>query len=129
MPMTGGSNKNGDIYYLDPSLKEKVYVGGTRRASLPMYQNIAAFILWHERVEKALRVGLDMSYDNAHKHATEAEKKEVIKHGLDWQAYKNACEHIVRMNEKKPLHRLPRDFDPVALDEYRAEKSGQGKDS
>jgi hypothetical protein len=95
VPLTGGSSKNGRIYYLDKDMPKKFH----------------ATVLWHERFEKALRAVKGMSYDRAHNLATAAERMKVEESGKDWTAYKKEIAGIVRANEKETPHKMPAGFD------------------
>jgi len=96
IPLTGGSNIAGNKYYIDRSVPKR----------------LQHYILWHERVEKALRAVKGMSYDRAHTLATLAEKIKVEAHGHNWIKYKDECESLVRKDEKEG-GRGPKDLDPV----------------
>lgn len=96
IPFTGGSNKDGTIYYVDPSVPER----------------LRPLILEHERVEKALRAYLGYSYPRAHALSTAAERMKARVMRLDWDVYKRVIGDIVRENEKSDVKRLPRDLDP-----------------
>lgn len=95
IPLTGGSNIRGDVYYID--------------SDVPAV--LRSFILWHERVEKALRQVLEMSYDRAHVLATCAEHMRVEEAGHSWEDYKKRVAPIVRENEKRRPFPLPSSFD------------------
>lgn len=95
IPLTGGSSKDGRTYYLDRDVPQK----------------LRQFVLWHERVEKALRTVKGMSYDRAHNLATAAERMNVEESGRDWTAYKREIAGIVRANEKEAPHKMPAGFD------------------
>lgn len=95
VPFTGGSSKDGRTYYLDRDLPKKFH----------------AAVLWHERVEKALRMVRKMSYSHAHDLATAAERMKVEESGRDWTAYKREIAAIVRANEKEVPHKMPANFD------------------
>ncbi len=95
IPLTGGSSTDGRRYYLDRDLPKR----------------FRTTVLWHERVEKALRVVKGMSYDRAHNLATAAERMKVEESGKDWNAYKREIGAIVRANEKEAPHKMPAGFD------------------
>ena len=96
IPLTGGSNKAGNIYYLDPRIAEQD----------------RPFVLWHERVEKAARDVFDMSYDRAHMYATCAEHMRLEAAGGNWDEYKKRIGAVVREDEKSKSDNLPSDLDP-----------------
>lgn len=104
IPLTGGSNIRGDVYYID--------------SDVPAV--LRSFILWHERVEKALRQVLEMSYDRAHVLATCAEHMRVEEAGKSWEDYKKRTSLIVRENEKRRPLPLPAGFDyePMRVSGY-----------
>ncbi len=93
VPFTGGSSKDGRVFYLDRSLPK----------------DYRPFVLWHERVEKALRSVAGLSYSRAHTLATCAERLLVEERGLSWETYKKAIAKIVRQNERPA--RMPEGFD------------------
>ncbi len=93
VPLTGGSNNDGTVYYLD--------------RDLPI--DLRPFVLWHERVEKALRAVLGFHYGRAHELATTAERMLVEAKGRDWDLYKKTIGRYVRENERPA--KLPPDFD------------------
>jgi hypothetical protein len=95
IPYTGGSSADGRIYYVDPDVPAAL-----RR-----------FVVWHERVEKALRDELRMSYDRAHRIATCAERLMVEAEGHSWEAYKRAVGKPVRINEAHKDSNMPPGFD------------------
>lgn len=92
VPLTGGSSMDGRTYYIDPDVpKEDV-----------------ESVLWHERVEKALRAVKGMGYARAHALATAAERE---RSGKGWEAYKARIGSVVRKNEKRGAVGLPKGFD------------------
>jgi hypothetical protein len=95
IPFTGGSSADGRTYYVDPDVPTAL-----RR-----------YVVWHERVQKALRDELRMSYEQAHRIATCAERLMVEGEGHSWQAYKHAVGKPVRINEAHPDSRMPAGFD------------------
>lgn len=105
MPLTGGSTIDGRTYFLDPKLKRRYDVGKKKG------QDLSAPVLRHERVEKALRDVLGMSYDRAHAFATHAEKQVVEGRGMDWTIYKDVMESIVRRDERERPKSLPAGYD------------------
>lgn len=95
IPLTGGSNTDGSVYYGDHHLPK----------------SFRTHVIIHERVEKALRSALGMGYDHAHVLATAAEKLSVIKSGGKWAAYKKGVAKPVRRDEKEPKRDVPHDLD------------------
>jgi hypothetical protein len=112
MILTGGSSVDGRTYFLDPRLKEKYTVGEKRD------QDLAPFVLTHERYEKAFREVLGMNYSRGHLFATMVEKREVKAAGLEWSPYKNVMESIVRTDEEERPS-FPKGFDHVPVIESR----------
>jgi hypothetical protein len=95
IPYTGGSSRDGLTYYLDKDLPDVFHVP----------------VLWHERIEKALRDVLKMSYSRAHELATCAERMLVDRMGQSWSEYKEAIGEYVRSNMEHPAKNLPDDLD------------------
>jgi hypothetical protein len=95
IPFTGGSSVDGRIIYIDPDVP----------------QALRRYVIFHERVEKALRNELHMSYDQAHRIATCAERLMVEGEGHSWEAYKHAIGKPVRINEAHKDSNLPAGFD------------------
>ncbi len=96
IPFTGGSSVDGRIYYIDPSVPEK----------------LRPLVLHHEQVEKALRSYLGYTYARAHALATAAERMKARNMGVNWDNYKKIMGSIVRENERREIKRLPRELDP-----------------
>lgn len=94
VPLTGGSSQDGSVYYLNPDIPKE---------DMP-------FVLWHERVEKALRAVKGMTYSRAHDLATTAERLLVEAHGRPWEQYRARIAQVVRLNEYRPA-RMPSGFD------------------
>lgn len=95
IPLTGGSNVDGSVYYLDRRLPGQFVVP----------------VLEHERVEKALRSVLNMTYDRAHRLATVAEKLKVESLDMDWATYKRRVAKVVRRDEHEDGEDIPKDLD------------------
>jgi hypothetical protein len=106
IPFTGGSSRDGLKYYLDKDLPDAFHVP----------------VLWHERVEKALRDVMQMSYSRAHELATCAERLLIERLGQSWSDYKDAIGEHVQANMRHPAKDIPDDLD---LGPYR--ESGQMK--
>lgn len=105
LELTGGSSRDGKTYYLDPRLKP--------------HRHLVDAVLIHERVEKALRACLGMSYDRAHVLATEAERQQVTSAGRSWDKHKHEVGKIVRADEKRTRVRYPSGFDFGPVNEFR----------
>lgn len=115
MILTGGSSLDGSRYYLDPQLQRPVQTNvGPRR--------LDSFVLIHERVEKALRVALGLSYDVAHAVATRIEQATVEAAGISWEVYKHIMSRIVRADEREQPD-FPPGFDMTPVNEWRRERS------
>lgn len=99
IPLTGGSSKNGRVYYEDPNVPVK----------------LRPFVMWHERTEKAFRDVLKMDYDRAHELATCAERVLVESKGLNWEEYKREIGKVVRHDETESKTNLPPDLDRVPM--------------
>lgn len=95
IPLTGGSSKDGRVYYIDPDVPHK----------------LRKFVLVHERLEKAFRAVLGESYSRAHTLATIGERIEVERSRITWEGYKAEIARVVRANERMPRGKLPDDFD------------------
>jgi len=95
IPLTGGSSIDGLTYYIDPNVA-------------PADRQ---FVLVHERVEKALRAVMGMTYDRAHELATAAERLEVEKMKKNWAEYKTRIGKVVRVDEKEAIANLPANYD------------------
>jgi hypothetical protein len=95
IPFTGGSSADGSKYYVDPDVP----------------QALRRYVLWHERVEKALRDTHRMSYEQAHRIATAAERLMVEAEGHDWHQYTRAVGKPVRINEAHKDSNMPPGFD------------------
>jgi hypothetical protein len=88
--LTGGTSANGRIVYLSTALRDR--------------PTLAARVIYHERVEWALRYLAGLGYDRAHDFATQAER---AKYGRE----PDELRVIVTRNMRK-LRRVPRGFDP-----------------
>jgi hypothetical protein len=77
------------------------------------------FVLWHERVEKALRDVHRMTYDRAHQIATTAERALVESRGLNWEEYKREIGKVVRHDETEPMRNLPKDLDMEPMKDFK----------
>lgn len=94
VPLTGGSSRDGSIFYIDPDVPEK----------------LRKYVLLHERVEKALR-DAGKSYQEAHRIATCAERLLVEQDGKSWDEYKREIGAKVQANEKRGAEKMPSGFD------------------
>jgi hypothetical protein len=91
IPLTGGSSVDGRTFYIHPDVQ---------KSDRP-------HVLLHERIEKALREALGMSYDRAHRLATMDEHESVG--ASKWKAYKERIGKIVQENEHPS--KTPKDLD------------------
>lgn len=77
----------------------------------------------HEGVEKACEqlrtknIQSEPSYDYRHVIATAAERRLVIKDGLNWQKYQQAYKPFIKADETEKITKLPLDLDMTPYDE------------
>jgi hypothetical protein len=94
--LTGGTSSDGRIVYLDTNLRDR--------------PKLTARVIYHERVEAAVRHLLGKRYPEAHYLATEAERE---KYGPEDAILKR----IVAENIRRRSRHLPQGFDPVLAKE------------
>lgn len=97
--LTGGSSADGRTIYLDTSLRDR--------------PQLARRVIYHERVEAALRHCLGWRYLKAHRVATRAEN---AKYGPEPILLRT----IVNRNLKNRSHSVPKGFDPQLAKEAAA---------
>jgi hypothetical protein len=88
--LTGGSSSDGQIVFLDNSLRNR--------------PKLAARVIYHERFEAAVRHILGKRYPEAHRLATEAERRKYGPEPRELRA-------IVNYNIKEKSRHVPRGFD------------------
>jgi len=93
VPLTGGSSRDGSIFYIDPDVP----------------QPLRKYVLLHERVEKALR-DYGKSYNEAHRIATCAERM-LVEQDRSWNEYKREMGEKIRGNEERGAEKMPSGFD------------------
>ena len=103
VPYLSGPSNDGGTMYIDRRVPRTIVVKGKKLdPSIPLRI--------HEQTEQRLMVGRGMSYEDAHKQATAAERDWVESHGYDWGHYEACMDGLLSSIE----HENPKD-PPVDL--------------
>jgi hypothetical protein len=108
IPYLAGYSTDGKIIYIDRHLPEKLtyHHQGRFREYNPRH-----FLIDHESIEKALIDAFNWRYAHAHEIATAAERRAVLRAGLEWQPYQEAYRPFIKADEHEKLKKVPADLD------------------
>ena len=98
VPYLAGPSNDGGTIYIDQQVPRTIVVKGRKLdPSIPLRI--------HENTEQKLMIGRGMSYEDAHKQATAAEREWIESHGYDWQHYEAVMDGLLSSVE----HEHPKD--------------------
>lgn len=103
VPAFAGSSNDAGTVYIDRHVPRSINIDGKS-------VDIAPFLATHETTEHKLMVEDGLSYADAHKQATAAERAQVEAAGIDWKSYEAHINGMLRTIEQEKLARTPPDL-------------------
>lgn len=103
VPAFAGSSNDDGTVYIDKKVPHTLVIDGK-----PI--DPAKYLAIHEQTEHELMTGQGLSYEDAHKQATAAEKAQVEADGIDWKSYEAHINGMLHTIENEPIKDPPVDL-------------------